>query len=147
MGGERRVREARVAYTLPQLAEISAIDYRTLHNWQKRGMLRPSCQAANGSGTVNLFDEADALQILILAELRRAGVEVATLERIAPKIREQSAELNGEEVLVISEAGVVRERRSRLHAAVSADRPTLIFGAERVREALHVLQNADSRAT
>jgi len=39
-------------------------------------------------GTASLFDEADALQILILADLRQGGVEVRVLERVALKIRE-----------------------------------------------------------
>ena len=56
-------RGAERVYTLPELAEISAIDYRTLHNWQKRGMLRASHTEANGSGTVNLFIATDAIQV------------------------------------------------------------------------------------
>jgi len=43
-------------FTLPELAELTGIDSRTLHNWMRRDVLAPSYQHASGSGTKNLFD-------------------------------------------------------------------------------------------
>ena len=70
-------------FTLPELASLVDIEYRTLHTWVGRGLLAASCQEAQGSGTRNLFDRSDALEASVLADLRRAGVELAKLEEVA----------------------------------------------------------------
>jgi DNA-binding transcriptional MerR regulator len=130
-------------YTLPELAEISAIDYRTLHNWQKRGMLHASRQVANGSGTVSIYDEGDALQILILAELRRSGVEVRVLEAIAERVWEISRERIDEGIrLVVSDGHVTLSSESDLSERLSEDRPSHVLPIRRVLHALTSLPHA-----
>lgn len=62
-------------FTLPELASLVDIEYRTLHTWVRRGVLAASCQEAQGSGTRNLFDCSDALEAYVLADLRRAGLD------------------------------------------------------------------------
>jgi DNA-binding transcriptional MerR regulator len=123
-------------YTLPELAEICEVDYRTLHNWQKRGILSPSRQEANGSGTKNLFDEADALQVVILAELRKDGVEVRRLQAVAAKIRELIEEMAGDELLVISGDAVTLRRRTELEGRIPEDSPTMVLSLSPARRIL-----------
>jgi DNA-binding transcriptional MerR regulator len=126
-------------YTLPELAKLSAIDYRTLHNWQKRGMLRASHRAVNGSGSANLFDETDALQLLILAELRKSGVEVRALELVAERVRELIGAINGEELLVISEDRVALKTAEELHQSVRGERPSVVLSVAGPLRALRAL--------
>lgn len=114
------------SYTLPELAELSGIDYRTLHNWQKRGTLRASARAASGSGSVNLFDEVDARQVMILAELRRSGVEMRILETVAESIWNLAREIDEEQLLVISEGVASTTSDSELGAHLPADRASVI---------------------
>jgi hypothetical protein len=127
-------------FTLPELAVMSSIDYRTLHNWQKRGMLRPSHREANGSGTSSLFDATDALQVLILAELRLGGVEVKLLERIALRVRELAASVNGKELLLISDDGVDLRDSKELDDSISRERPNVVLSISRARHAVEQAQ-------
>jgi hypothetical protein len=113
------------AYTLPELAELSGIDYRTLHNWQKRGTLRAS-QEASGSGSVSLFDEIAARHVLILAELRRSGVEMRVLETVAESIWDLARELGDEQLLVISGGSASATSNAELGEHLSADRASVI---------------------
>lgn len=92
----------RATFTLPELSELTGIDSRTLHNWMRRGVLTPSHQRASGSGTRNLFDHHDALFLVIVAELRRRGAEMPTLERVAAELREHAARSTGDELLMIN---------------------------------------------
>lgn len=113
------------AYTLPQLAELSGIDYRTLHNWQKRGTLRAS-QEASGSGSVSLFAEVDARHLLILAELRRSGVEMRVLETVADSIWELARDINDEQLLVISGGFASATSHAELSEHLPTDRASVI---------------------
>jgi DNA-binding transcriptional MerR regulator len=133
MGGNGDSASTERFFTLPELAEMSSIDYRTLHNWQKRGMLRASHREANGSGTSSLFDATDALHVLILAELRLGGVEVALLERISSRVRELASSLNGKELLLISEERVDLRDAGDLDSGLSQDRPNLVLSIARPR--------------
>jgi len=120
-------------FTLPELADLSGVDYRTLHNWQKRGMLRPSRREATGSGSTSLFDAADALQVLILAELRLGGIEVSLLQRIAPRVHELAASVNGKELLLISDGRVDLRDAADLDSGLSDERPNLVLSISRAR--------------
>lgn len=140
-GNGKSARQERL-FTLPELAEMSSIDYRTLHNWQKRGMLHPSSREANGSGTSSLFDAVDALQILILAELRLSGIEVKVLEQIAPRVRELAASVNGKELLHISAEGVALRDARELDGSLSRERPNLVLSISKARCAVEQAQVA-----
>jgi DNA-binding transcriptional MerR regulator len=76
------------AYTLPQLSKMVGTPYRTLHSWVERGVLRPSVHRVKGTGRANLFDERDAFTVLVLAELREAGVKLELLRRAAERLSE-----------------------------------------------------------
>lgn len=123
-------------FTLPELAEMSGIDYRTLHNWQKRGMLSPSCHEAQGSGKTSLFNEIDAVQVLVLAELRRAGVEVRALERVAQRLRELVATRGEADFLLIAEDAVLLRDLSELDAQLSGDGPNVVLNISHARHAV-----------
>lgn len=90
------------AYTLPQLSKLLDINYRTLHSWVERGLLRPGVQQSSGTGTRNLFSEQDALTACILADLRQAGVNFELLEQAAERLRQNDDALREEAFLLVN---------------------------------------------
>lgn len=142
MAGEHRDKAGAPVFTLPELAELSGTDYRTLHNWQRRGILRPSHREANGSGTVSLFDSTDALQVLVLTELRQSGVEVRVLGQIASQIRELASTMASDDLLLIYEQTVVARAPADLHNSISLDRPNVVLNLSRARGLLDRLSAA-----
>lgn len=78
--------------TLPQVAKIAGIEYRTAHVWMQRGLLRASVCDAAGSGHRAEFSWADAVRARILAELRQL-VGMPTLARAATALAEQEIAL------------------------------------------------------
>lgn len=75
-------------YTLPQIAEHSGAEYRTLRSWIERGLIKPSVEALKkGTGHVEVFTERDAELIYALAELRRRGLDMDALAIIAATLR------------------------------------------------------------
>jgi hypothetical protein len=130
-------------FTLPQIAEIAAIDYRTLHNWQKRGMLRASHQTATGSGTTNRFTPTDALQVLILAELRRSGVEVKILESVADDVWDVAEKVDPDhQLLIVSHGSVSLSSDEDFGAHVADERPAVVLNIQGARRALEGLPTA-----
>lgn len=76
------------ALTLPQIAKRAGVQYRTLHSWVERGMLRPSVFQSSGSGRPNLFSERDAHVAEGLAALRSRGLGIEALELVAAEWRQ-----------------------------------------------------------
>ena len=70
-------------FTLPQIAKRADVDYRTLKNWESRGLIAPSIRAASGSGNASFFSKRDAEVALSLANLRRRGLDMTALGVIA----------------------------------------------------------------
>jgi DNA-binding transcriptional MerR regulator len=96
--------------TLPQLAEIVDVEYRTLHSWLERGLLRPSVQASRGNGIPNLFSVQDAIRTKIIADLRQSGTSFERLHEAAAELDGCPAALTtGASVLVNGSVSVVEE--------------------------------------
>lgn len=133
MGLEVDVGGRRLGLTLPQLAEIADVEYRTLHTWVKRGLVQPSVRRSGGTGTANLFSGADAVAARVLADLRRAGLSMETLERASEALRMNRDCLDHPGVLLVN--GKVEVFPDASSAAVALDRPgvSLVY---RMREAL-----------
>lgn len=113
--------------TLPQLARVIEVEYRTLHKWVSRGLLRPSMQASGGIGVPNLFNEHDAVLAKILGDLRRAGMSLELVEKTAPLLEAHRAELlGGAFVLVNGKIEITRDLR-KAQAALHEDGWTLVY--------------------
>jgi DNA-binding transcriptional MerR regulator len=123
-------------FTLPELASLVDIEYRTLHNWFRRGLLAASCQEAQGSGTRNLFDCSDALEAYVLADLRRAGVELARLEEVAAELRRSRAERPGRDDVLLINGRVSLTSRDELSEAVGLMSPALVYDLEHASRGL-----------
>lgn len=109
-----------VAYTLPQLSEALDIQYRTLHSWVERDLLRPGVQRSTGTGSRNLFSVEDAVMAGILVELRGAGVNFELLEQAAERLRETEGALRREAFMLVN--GDVRIVFDRSEAATALAR-------------------------
>jgi DNA-binding transcriptional MerR regulator len=114
-------------FTLPELASLVGVEYRTLHTWVGRGLLAASCEQAQGSGTRNVFDRSDALEAFVLADLRRAGVELSKLEEVGTELRRSRERRTGSGDVLLINGSVSLSRRDDLVEAVGRTSPTLVY--------------------
>jgi DNA-binding transcriptional MerR regulator len=126
--------------TLPRLAEIVGVEYRTLHSWLKRGLLRPSGQRSEKTGVPNLFYPEDAVHAKVIAELRSSGLSFERLSEAAERLSEHPGALrDGAVVLVNGSVSVVSH--SEAADAIARGSLTLVYNtAHAVRDvqmALH----------
>jgi DNA-binding transcriptional MerR regulator len=123
-------------FTLPQLADLVGVEYRTLHTWLRRGLLAPSRAKARGSGSRNLFDREDALEAFVLADLRRAGVELPTLERVSAALRAARPGRGEGGVLLVNGSVSFCTDEACLHEALGHSSPTLVYDVAHAHTAL-----------
>jgi DNA-binding transcriptional MerR regulator len=96
--------------TLPRVADLVGVEYRTLHTWLKRGLLRPSGNESTGTGDPNLFGEADLVHAKVIADLRGSGLSFERLEEAAELLdHHEQALTRGAMVLVNGRVAVVDE--------------------------------------
>ncbi len=118
--------------TLPQLARVIGVEYRTLHSWLKRGLLRPSMQASRGTGMPNLFSDEDAVQAKVIADLRQSGVSFELLAQAASDLAEHPSALSdGAIVLVNGSVSVVNAEGAA--EAIQAESLTLAYNTAHAR--------------
>jgi DNA-binding transcriptional MerR regulator len=115
--------------TLPQLAEIVDAEYRTLHSWLERGLLRPSVQASRGNGIPNLFSAQDAVRVKIIADLRQSGTSFERLHEAAAKLDDcPKALTTGVSVLVNGSVSIVEEDQAG--EAIKDELLTLVYNTK-----------------
>lgn len=122
-------------FTLPELASLVDVEYRTLHTWVRRGLLAASCQQAQGSGTRNLFDHTDALDAYVLADLRRAGLHLSKLEEVAAHLRSLRFADAPAEVLLINGRVSSMSRRC-LSDAMRHESPAMVYDLDHAQQGL-----------
>jgi DNA-binding transcriptional MerR regulator len=124
--------------TLPQLAAMVGVEYRTLHSWVKRGLVEPSLQRSRGTGVPNLFSREDAVKTKVIAELRHAGVPFDLLAEAAEGLAAHPAALReGAMVLVNGSVTIASDRQ--LLERVAAEPLTLVYNT---RHAISTLANS-----
>lgn len=127
------------SFTLPQIAAIAEVEYRTLHLWLRRGILFPTKRATAGSGSTNLFDFGDALLARIFADLRRAGLEMRVLERAAAHLRRQGRRPTGAELLLINGRVELVSRSDDVQGRLTGAGATVVYDTA---EARHVVEQS-----
>ena len=125
--------------TLPQVAEVADVEYRTLHTWVKRGLLQPSFHASTGAGSPNLFSYQDALKARILGHLRSAGIDLELIERTAKGLQKWSTLETDDTVLVNGKVSILKGDAD-LDAAIDEEMPSVVY---RVSWASAALKQAD----
>lgn len=124
------------SFTLPQVAAVADVEYRTLHLWLRRGILTPSRQAAAGSGSANLFDFGDALLARVLGDLRRAGLEMHVLERVAAELRRQGRRPIGAELLLVNGRVELVGRTDDVRKSLTGAGTTVVYDTADARTAV-----------
>jgi DNA-binding transcriptional MerR regulator len=120
--------------TLPEVAGAIGVEYRTLHNWVSRGILRPSVQASRGAGIPNLFSVQDTIKAKVVAGLRRSGASLERLREAAEVLeRHPHALTHGAVVLVNGSVSIIDTAEAG--EAIKRESPALVYDTEQaVRE-------------
>jgi DNA-binding transcriptional MerR regulator len=112
--------------TLPQVARLIGVEYRTLHSWLKRGLLRPSVQVSSGTGVPNLFSFRDVVRAKVVADLRQSGLPFEKIEEASSQLEHHSTALTeGAMVLVNGSVSVVDDQAAYL--AIKRESLTLVY--------------------
>jgi DNA-binding transcriptional MerR regulator len=112
--------------TLPQLARLAEVEYRTLHTWLRRGLIEPSVQRSAGAGTPNLFSRRNAITARVLADLRRLGLGFTALEQVALRLAEEPLP-GADAVLVVNGRVAILSEKQELADALVRPEPAVIY--------------------
>ncbi|MGH2635143.1 MAG: MerR family transcriptional regulator [Actinomycetota bacterium] len=67
---------AEQGYRVPEVTKIVGISYRQLDYWARTGLVRPSVQDAQGSGTQRLYSFQDLAMLKVIKRLLDSGVNL-----------------------------------------------------------------------
>ena len=108
-------------FRAPQVCKIVGITYRQLDYWARTGLMRPSLQAAHGSGSQRLYSFQDIVQLRVVKRLLDAGM---SLKRIREAMDILKAQLDSDrpldDVTLLSDGATI-------YAAHSADEVVDVF--------------------
>jgi DNA-binding transcriptional MerR regulator len=125
--------------TLPELAQAVDIEYRTLHSWIGRGLLRPSMKVSRGTGFPNLFSVEDAVRAKVIADLRRSGTHFDRLQEAAERLDEHPEALSEGAIMLVNGSVSVVDAQAAA-AAIEQGSLTLIYNTgHAIREMLSTL--------
>lgn len=125
--------------TLPQVAEAANVEYRTLHTWVKRGLLKPSFLASTGAGHPNLFSYQDALKARILGDFRGEGIDLDLIERAAEELQQWPI-LHPDDIVLVNGHVSVLKPTDNLNEAIKEAKPSVVY---RVSWAVDALKEPD----
>lgn len=77
-------------YRAPQVCKLVDITYRQLDYWARTGLITPTIQAAQGSGSQRRYSFADIIQLKVVKRLLDAGM---SLKKIRQAIEILAAQL------------------------------------------------------
>jgi DNA-binding transcriptional MerR regulator len=128
--------------TLPELAQAIGVEYRTLHSWVGRGILRPSVQASRGAGVPNLFSTEDAVKAKVVADLRQTGVSFDMLKQTSQKLDDHPHALTDGAMVLVNGSVAIADAQGAA-AAIQRDSLTLVYNTKyAVREIESVIASA-----
>jgi DNA-binding transcriptional MerR regulator len=93
-------------YRGPQTCKIVGITYRQLDYWTRTGLVTPSVQDAEGSGTQRLYSFNDLLQLKVIKGLTDAGASLQKVRQAIDYVRANLADDVSEVTIVTDGAGV-----------------------------------------
>ena len=76
-------------YRAPQVCKIVGITYRQLDYWARTGLLTPSIQTAQGSGSQRLYSFQDVVQLRVIKRLLDAGMSLKKIRQAMEILRQQ----------------------------------------------------------
>jgi DNA-binding transcriptional MerR regulator len=93
-------------YRGPQTCKIVGITYRQLDYWTRTGLVQPTLQAAQGSGTQRLYSFNDLLQLKVIKNLTDAGASLQKVRQAIDYVRDHLADDWAKVTIVADGAGV-----------------------------------------
>ncbi len=78
-------------YRAPQVCSLVGITYRQLDYWARTGLIKPSVQTAQGSGTQRRYSFTDIVQLKVVKRLLDAGMSLKKIRSAMSILREQLA--------------------------------------------------------
>lgn len=95
-----------MGYRGPQTCKIVGITYRQLDYWTRTGLVVPSLQAAQGSGTQRLYSFNDLLQLRVIKSLTEAGASLQKVRHAIDYVRDNLADDWSKVTIVADSNGV-----------------------------------------
>lgn len=103
------------------MCSLVGITYRQLDYWARTGLIKPSLQAAQGSGTQRRYSFTDIVQLKVVKRLLDAGMSLKKIRSAMAILREQLSSNNPlKDVTLLSDG-------STIFAAHSADEVVDVF--------------------
>jgi len=105
----------------PQVCNLVGISYRQLDYWARTGLITPSVQTAQGSGTQRLYGFTDVVQLKVVKRLLDAGMSLKKIRSAMDILRDQlQSERPLDDVTLLSDG-------STIYAAHSPDEVVDVF--------------------
>jgi DNA-binding transcriptional MerR regulator len=76
-------------YRAPQVCNLVGVTYRQLDYWARTGLILPSVQSAQGSGSQRLYSFGDIVQLKVVKRLLDAGMSLKKIRSAMDILREQ----------------------------------------------------------
>ena len=115
------MREQDIGYRAPQVCGLVGITYRQLDYWARTGLIKPSIQSAQGSGTQRRYSFADIVQLKVVKRLLDAGMSLKKIRSAMEILRDQLESNNPLDDVTLLSNG------STIFAAHSADEVVDVF--------------------
>jgi DNA-binding transcriptional MerR regulator len=75
-------------YRVPDVTKIVGISYRQLDYWARTGLVRPSVQDAQGSGTQRLYSFQDLALLKLVKRMLDSGVNLQQIRKAMSTLKE-----------------------------------------------------------
>lgn len=113
--------EQDIGYRAPQVCSLVGITYRQLDYWARTGLIKPSIQSAQGSGTQRRYSFTDIVQLKVVKRLLDAGMSLKKIRSAMEILAAQLASHNPlTDVTLLSDGATI-------FAAHSADEVVDVF--------------------
>jgi DNA-binding transcriptional MerR regulator len=97
-------------YRVPEVCRLVGISYRQLDYWARTGLVRPSVQDAQGSGTQRLYSFQDLVVLRVIKNLLDTGVSLQKVRRAVETLHEMRRPAHG--VTLMSDGNRIYEADS-----------------------------------
>ncbi len=81
-------------YRAPQACKLIGITYRQLDYWARTDLLKPSLQAAAGSGSQRLYSFTDLVQLKVIKQLLDTGITLPKIRKAIEWLRSEMSVTN-----------------------------------------------------
>jgi DNA-binding transcriptional MerR regulator len=91
----------------PTVCRLTGVTYRQLDYWARTGLVTPSIQPAQGSGSKRTYSYADVLEVKVIKSLLNSGVSLSRARQAVECLRGALGQDLASSSLVLSDSGSV----------------------------------------